>query len=101
MAGTYVAAKALLEQVTSAAEATKAKGKIIEKKLSVDVSTLDDTDEKRALLSGALLATHEGGLLSVPHEKAYHQGRLRVHAGGRITGCARRSRQLALRASAR
>ena len=86
-AGTPVSAQGLLERLSSSVDATKARGVAVEKRLYYDVRTLDDSDEKRAQLSGALLETHQGGLLAVPHERPIIKGRVRVHSGGLVSGC--------------
>ena len=87
MAVTPVTATTLLERLASAGDSAKTNGIEVEKMMSEDVVTLDDTEQKRALLSGALLAMRDGSQLAVPHERPYHLGSLRVHAGGKTSGC--------------
>ena len=67
--------------------ACKAVGKKVIQLLASDVSTLDDSPEKRAKLAGALLVTTAGEKWAVPHKNHYYQStRLRAHKGALTTG---------------
>ena len=77
----------LFAEIEHAIIACKAVGKKVIQLLASDVSTLDDTTEKRAKLAGALLVTKTGELWAVPHRNHYYQStRLRAHKGALTTG---------------
>ena len=76
-----------MKQVESSLGVLRTTGQSIVDLLKRGLETLDDNEQKRSLLAGALLLLKDGRYLSVPHGHHMHQGKLRTHPGAGTGNC--------------